>query len=148
MNQPQLKIQLIDKEGFKPTLEYKTQGSSGFDIQSSITCVLQAGETKAIPTNIRVEFDEAYDLQIRSRSGLALNKQVIVLNAPGTIDADYRGELCIILCNQHSLFPFDIKQGDRIAQGVLCPVIKPVIVMVDDLSETIRGDGGFGSTGI
>ena len=108
---------------------------------------IEPGKSAIIPTGLSVSIPKNYEIQIRPRSGLAAKSQISVLNTPGTIDADYRGELKVILINL-SEKKFKIEKGLRIAQMVLCPVIKAVLKEVDELEETERGSGGFGSTGI
>ncbi len=128
---------------------YQSSGSSGMDvcahIEKSIT--LEPGKAEAIPTGLFLEIPEGYEVQVRSRSGLALKNNVFVLNSPGTIDSDYRGEVKIILFNL-SETPFIINNGERIAQLVLCKCEKAELVRSDSLSDTERGCGGFGSTGV
>ena len=127
---------------------YKTKGASGMDllafIENSINIKPQTSEL--ISTGLSVAFSEGYEIQIRPRSGLAAKNNISVLNTPGTIDSDYRGELKIIIYN-HGNEDFVIKNGDRIAQIVLVPVFKMEFEETNDLPETIRGEGGFGSTG-
>ena len=127
---------------------YKTEGSSGMDliafIESSIK--IAPNSSALIPTGISVAIPEDVEIQIRPRSGLAANSSITVLNTPGTIDSDYRGELKVILFN-HSLKEFIVNDKDRIAQMILMPVLKVDFEEVDNLPETIRGSGGFGSTG-
>ena len=127
---------------------YKTKGASGMDllafIENSINIKPQT--SKLISTGLTVAFSESYEIQIRPRSGLAAKNNISVLNTPGTIDSDYRGELKIIIYN-HGNEDFVIKNGDRIAQIVLVPVVKMEFEETNDLPETIRGEGGFGSTG-
>ena len=127
---------------------YKTSGSSGMDlvahIKSKIT--INPDKTAMIPTGISVAIPKNYEIQIRPRSGLAANKGISVLNTPGTVDSDYRGEIKVILINL-SKKTFDIKSGDRIAQIVVCPVTKAEFMEVKQLPKTARGKGGFGSTG-
>ena len=125
------------------------EGSAGVDIRSSEDIVLVAGAVYAIPTGIHMELPIGIEFQIRSRSGLALNKAVHVLNAPGTVDSTFRGEVKVILMNS-SKQDFAIAKGDRIAQGVFAEYKVPHIRLVtfDQLSETKRGTGGFGSSGI
>ena len=127
---------------------YKTKGAAGADIcaNSSETIVLKPGEFKMIPTGLFFEIPEGYEVQIRPRSGLAAKNGVTVLNTPGTIDSDYRGEIKVILINLGEQ-DFVINFGDRIAQMVVAPVIQADIKLVHNLSETERGEGGFGSTG-
>ena len=108
---------------------------------------IQPGESAAIPTGIYAEIPQGYELQVRPRSGLALRHAVTVLNTPGTIDADYRGEIRVILIN-HGRSPFTVHKGDRIAQVVLAPALRADFTAADSLSQTERGAGGFGSTGV
>ena len=127
---------------------YKTPQSSGMDLmainQKQIT--INPGGKEIIPTGLSVAIPKNYEIQIRPRSGLAANKGISVLNTPGTIDSDYRGEIKIILINL-SKKSFVVKSGDRIAQMILCPVAKGKLKEVKNLPETIRGKKGFGSTG-
>ena len=109
--------------------------------------VLNPGERKLIATGLAFEIEYGYEVQIRPRSGLAFKHGITVLNTPGTIDSDYRGEIKVLLIN-HSNEKFEIKKGDRIAQAVVAPVIQAKIVEVDELSDTARGESGFGSTGV
>ena len=127
---------------------YKTSGSSGMDLVAYIKnkITINPGKTAIISTGIAVAIPKNYEIQIRPRSGLAVKKGISVLNTPGTIDSDYRGEIKIILINL-SKKSFIIKSGDRVAQMVLCPVIKAKLHEVKILPNTIRGKGGFGSTG-
>ena len=108
---------------------------------------IEPGKTSIIPTGISVSIPENFEIQIRSRSGLAAKSQVSVLNSPGTIDADYRGELKVILINLSNK-TFVVEKGARSAQMVLCPIVKAKFKEVDKLEDTIRGEGGFGSTGL
>ena len=128
--------------------EYKTDGSSGMDLMANIEnpIILHPGEKKIISTGITVAIPNEYEIQIRPRSGLAAKNGISVLNTPGTIDADYRGEIKVILINLGKQF-FKINNNDRIAQMVLCPIVKAEIEEVKELPKTIRGTGGFGSTG-
>tara|TARA_B100001250_G_scaffold335311_1_gene301498 strand:+ start:44 stop:481 length:438 start_codon:yes stop_codon:yes gene_type:complete len=127
---------------------YKTSGSSGMDLVAYIKkkITINPGKTAMISTGIAVAIPKKYEIQIRPRSGLAAKKGISVLNTPGTIDSDYRGEIKIILINL-SQKSFMVKSGDRIAQMILCPVIKGRLKEVNYLPKTIRGKGGFGSTG-
>jgi dUTP pyrophosphatase len=127
--------------------QYATEGSSGVDLISTIDTIIQPGKTSLISTGIYVEIPENYELQIRSRSGLALKLGVIVANSPGTIDEDYRGEIGVILLNTTE-FPCYISKGMKVAQAILTPVIKIEWEKVEKLSKTTRNTGGFGSTGI
>ena len=128
--------------------EYKTEGSSGLDLLACIENQIQLKprEKKLIPTGIAVAIPNDFEIQIRPRSGLAAKTGITVLNTPGTIDADYRGEIKVILINLSDKI-FTINKNDRIAQMVICPIIKGILEEVDELPKTIRGSGGFGSTG-
>ena len=128
--------------------EYKTDGSSGMDLMANVeqTVKISPGEKKIISTGIMVAIPEQYEIQIRPRSGLAAKNGISVLNTPGTIDSDYRGEIKIILINLGKDI-FEIKKNDRIAQMIVCPIIKVELEEVQNLPKTIRGKGGFGSTG-
>ena len=128
--------------------EYKTSGASGMDLIAFIekSVSVKSKTSSIIPTGISVAFQEKYEIQIRPRSGLAAKNNITVLNTPGTIDSDYRGEIKVIIYN-HGDNDFIINNGDRIAQMVLSPIIKMDLEEVKDLPKTIRGEGGFGSTG-
>ena len=128
--------------------KYETQGSSGLDLAANIEkqIEIQPGKSKIIPTGIAISIPKNFEIQIRPRSGLAAKNNITVLNTPGTIDSDYRGEIKVILINLGK-DDFVIKNGDRIAQMVICPVIKTEFEIVDELPNTPRGLGGFGSTG-
>mgnify|MGYP001181738541 FL=1 len=127
---------------------YKTKGASGMDLMAFIEkpISLKPGKSCLVPTGLSVAFPEEYEIQIRPRSGLAAKNNVSVLNTPGTIDSDYRGEIKIILFN-HSNEDFIINNNDRIAQMILTPVMKMDLEETSELPESIRGSGGFGSTG-
>ena len=127
--------------------EYKTDGSSGMDLMANVeqTVKILPGEKKIISTGIMIAIPEQYEIQIRPRSGLAAKNGISVLNTPGTIDSDYRGEIKIILINLGKDI-FEIKKNDRIAQMIVCPIIKVELEEVESLPETVRGKGGFGST--
>ena len=127
--------------------EYKTDGSSGMDLMANVeqTVKILPGEKKMISTGIMVAIPEQYEIQIRPRSGLAAKNGISVLNTPGTIDSDYRGEIKVILINLGKEI-FEIKKNDRIAQMIVCPIIKVELEEVESLPETVRGKGGFGST--
>ena len=140
---------LIKKLDPKVTLpSYKTKGASGMDLMAFVKekIVIKPQTSSLIPTGLSVAFSEDYEIQIRPRSGLAAKNNISVLNTPGTIDSDYRGEIKIILFN-HGNKDFIVNNNDRIAQMVLTPVIKMEFEEVDQLPGTIRGSGGFGSTG-
>ena len=139
-------IKKTNKEVITP--KYKTDGSSGVDLSAFLEkkVVIKPNSSELIPTGLQVAIPEELEIQIRPRSGLAAKESIGVLNSPGTIDSDYRGELKIILFN-HSNKDFIINNGDRIAQMVLVPILKMEFEEVDSLPNTVRGQGGFGSTG-
>ena len=128
--------------------EYKTEGSSGMDLIAFLkeSIKIKPRTSALIPTGLSVAFSEDYEIQIRPRSGLAAKNNISVLNTPGTVDSDYRGEIKVIIYN-HSDNDFIINNGDRIAQMILAPVIKMELEEAQNLPSTIRGQGGFGSTG-
>ena len=140
-------IKRLSKEVHLP--KYETDGSSGLDLAAYIDkdIEIKPGNTEIIPTGLAVEIPKNFELQIRPRSGLAAKNQISVLNTPGTIDADYRGELKVILINLSNK-SFIVEKGLRIAQMVLCPVVKANLKEVESLEDTKRGSGGFGSTGV
>ncbi len=125
---------------------YATDGAAGMDVLAAEDVTLPPGGRHAVATGLSVAIPSGYEIQVRPRSGLALKHGISVPNAPGTIDSDYRGELKVILIN-HGADAFDIRRGDRIAQLVLAPVIRMTWLKVDELDDTARGEGGFGSTG-
>lgn len=155
----------IVKRGDNQLPTYAHPSDAGFDLRADFsnpdnitahncdwdserqTFIMFSGGRAAIPTGIKVRIPDGYELQIRSRSGLAIKQGVFTLNSPGTIDAGYTGEICVILCNL-SDEPFEIKQGDKIAQAVLNKIEQIEWNIVDSLEETDRGEKGFGSTGI
>ena len=139
-------VKKFDKNIKLPT--YKTSGSSGMDLVAYIKnkITIDPGKTVMIPTGIAVAIPKNYEIQIRPRSGLAAKKGISVLNTPGTVDSDYRGEIIIILINL-SKKSFVVKSGYRVAQMILCPVAKGKLQEVKNLPKTVRGKGGFGSTG-
>ena len=132
-----------------PLPKYETDGSSGMDLAANIeqNVEIKPGQSAIIPTGIALSIPKNFEIQIRPRSGLAAKNQISVLNTPGTIDSDYRGELKVILVNLGKE-NFKIEKGIRIAQMVLCPVVRATLKEVDILEETERGEGGFGSTGV
>ena len=140
---------LIKKLDPKVTLpSYKTKGASGMDLMAFVKekIVIKPQTSSLIPTGLSVAFSEDYEIQIRPRSGLAAKNNISVLNTPGTIDSDYRGELKIIIFN-HSKHDFVVNNNDRIAQMVLTPIAKMELEEANELPKTLRGEGGFGSTG-
>ena len=135
----------------KPSVKlpsYKTNGASGMDLMAYIdkSIELKPGESCLVPTGLSIAFPEEYEIQIRPRSGLAAKNNISVLNTPGTIDSDYRGEIKVILFN-HGNKNFKIDNNDRIAQMILTPVLKIDLEETNELPESTRGAGGFGSTG-
>ena len=139
-------IKRLSKEVSLP--KYETSGSSGMDLAANIDANINIdpGKTAIIPTGLALSIPKGFEVQIRPRSGLAAKQKITVLNTPGTIDADYRGEIKVILINLgHE--PFKVEKGLRIAQMVVCPIVQAQLKEVDDLGETERGKGGFGSTG-
>ena len=141
-----VKIKKLDPKVKIP--EYKTKGSSGLDIKAFINkkIIIKPKTSMLIPTGISLDIPEGCEIQIRPRSGLAAKSNISVLNTPGTIDSDFRGEIKVILFN-HGNTDFFVNNGDRIAQIVLMPILKIKFEEVDELNSTNRGEGGFGSTG-
>jgi len=143
-----LKIKKLENGKDLPLPKYETAGSAGMDLLAAIDepIILKAGEIKLVKTGIAIALEKGFEAQVRPRSGLALKNGITVLNSPGTIDSDYRGEVCAILIN-HSQVDFTITRGMRIAQIVIAACVQAQILAVEDLDETARGAGGFGSTG-
>ena len=143
-----IKVQIKKLDPDVEIPEYKTSGSSGVDLKAFIKnkVIIKPFKSIIIPTGLSIAVPENCEVQIRPRSGLAANSNISILNTPGTIDSDYRGEIKVILFN-HGKNDFLINNKDRIAQMILTPVIKMDLEETDDLPETIRGEGGFGSTG-
>ena len=141
-------INVINKSGY-PLPEYKTSKSAGVDLKAALDheLTLEPRARLLVPTGLYLELPDGYEAQIRPRSGLALKHGISVLNSPGTIDADYRGEIGVILIN-HSKEPFQIKPGERIAQMIIARYEAVKFQAVELLEQTERGDGGFGSTGV
>ena len=144
-----LTLKIKKLENFVSMPQYKTSGASAMDLVAAIDedIVIPSGEIKIIPTGIAIELPHNTEAQVRSRSGLAIKKGIAVVIGIGTIDEDYRGEICVGLINL-SKEDFTIQRGDRIAQMAIMEVLKPQIEVLDKLSETQRADGGFGSTGV
>jgi dUTP pyrophosphatase len=143
-----LKIKKLENLGDLALPKYETSGAAGLDLVAAIddTIILKPGEIKLVKTGISIALEKGFEAQVRPRSGLALKNGITVLNSPGTVDSDYRGEVCAILIN-HSQVDFTITRGMRIAQMVIARHEQAEIVEVQDLDETTRGAGGFGSTG-
>jgi dUTP pyrophosphatase len=151
-----IKISIMRVEGSDDKIalpSYETIGAVGMDLRANFKkdlrvsgITLNAGQRALIPTGLALALPNGFEAQIRPRSGLALKKGVSIVNSPGTVDWDYRGEISVVIIN-HGAGPFDIMHGDRIAQIVFAPVIRAMFSVVDKLDETKRGSGGYGSTG-
>jgi dUTP pyrophosphatase len=144
-----IKIKRLESGIDLPLPNYETEGSSGMDIRASVRepVLLEPREIKLIPTGMAVSIPQGYEGQIRPRSGLALKHGIGLINSPGTIDSDYRGEIAVIMINWGEK-SFTIRRGDRIAQMIISKVHRADLVEVDDLDSTKRGGGGFGHSGI
>ncbi|MUU60390.1 dUTP diphosphatase [Helicobacter pylori] len=140
-----IKIQKIHPNALIP--KYQTEGSSGFDLHAVEEVVIKPHGVGLVRIGICLSLEVGYELQVRTRSGLALNHQVMVLNSPGTVDNDYRGEIKVVLANLSDK-DFKVQVGDRIAQGVVQKTYKAEFIECERLDETSRGSGGFGSTGV
>lgn len=143
-----IKVKVYNESGL-PLPKYETEGSAGMDVCAKIDVELPGNETKLIPTGLFVQIPGGYEIQVRPRSGVSLKTGLRVANAPGTVDSDYRGEICVIMTNTSQVH-YNIKQGERVAQLVLSKV--PQISWMqctskEELTDTYRGSGGFGSTG-
>ena len=149
MSQVRVALKILPHAADLPRPGYATASSAGVDLAAAVTSeiALAPGERKAVPTGIALALPEGYEGQIRPRSGLALTHGITILNSPGTIDADYRGEIKVILIN-FGEFDFCVEPKSRIAQLIVAPVMQIRWDEVDSLPETARGDGGFGSTGL
>lgn len=141
----EIKVKVLDSKAVIP--QYQTEGASGFDLHSTIDKIIKAKEWASIEIGLAFEIPTGYEMQIRPRSGLALKYGISVLNSPGTIDSDYRGEIKVVLIN-HSNEDFEVKIGDRIAQAVFAKTFRLDFLKVQDLSKTSRDQKGFGSTGL
>lgn len=142
-----VKIQVVNTSGH-PLPAYSTPSAAGMDLRASLKepLTIMPGQRALVPTGLRVAIPDGYEIQLRPRSGLAIKEGITLLNTPGTIDADYRGELCVILINL-SEKPFTVNDSDRICQMVLAEVPQIEWEPVDELADTERGEGGFGHTG-
>ena len=142
-------VKICKKDPHIPTPRYETSGAAGMDLRAFLheSVTINPSEILRIPTGLIFEIPLGYEAQVRPRSGLAFKAGITVLNAPGTIDSDYRGEVEVILINLGKE-PFEIKNGDRIAQIIVAPVSRAFLTETDTLSVTDRGGGGFGSTGV
>ncbi|WP_341022284.1 dUTP diphosphatase [Brevundimonas diminuta] len=147
---PQIRFKRWNGNTDLPLPEYATAGAAGFDLRAAVDgdpVILEPSEWALVSTGFAVALPSGYELQIRPRSGLAAKHGITLLNSPGTVDADYRGLVSVCLINL-SQTPFTIARGDRIAQGVVAPAPQFSLVEVEEIDETLRGAGGFGSTGI
>ena len=140
-------VKRLDHAGEIPLPSYETSGSAGMDVRAAEALTIAPGKRTLEGTGFAFAIPAGYEIQVRPRSGLALKKGISIPNTPGTIDSDYRGELKVILIN-HGEEDFIVERGDRIAQIVVAPVQRGNLVEVDDLDDTERGSGGFGSTGV
>jgi dUTP pyrophosphatase len=145
--QVEIQVKRLNNGAGLPMPSYETAGAAGMDICAAESLNLRTGKRAAVATGFAFAIPKGYEIQIRPRSGLALKNGITCLNTPGTIDSDYRGEIKVILANLGEE-DFSIKTGDRIAQIVIAPVSQAAMIEVDTLDTTIRGTGGFGSTGV
>jgi dUTP pyrophosphatase len=143
---PTIAFQRLPGNTDLPLPIYATAGAAGFDLRAAASLSLAPGQFAMVPTGFAMAIPAGFEMQVRPRSGLAAKHGVTVLNTPGTVDSDYRGEVAVILIN-HGSSSFAINRGDRIAQGVIAAAIQVPLVEVDSLAATSRGAGGFGSTG-
>lgn len=146
---PELRIKRLPHAAGLDLPAYATPLSAGMDVRAALTepVTIHPGERVLIPTGLQMAVPPGYEVQVRPRSGLAIKNGITMLNSPGTIDADYRGEVKVIAIN-HGSEPFRVDHGDRIAQLVVAPVVQVRVVEADGLDGTERGEGGFGSTGV
>lgn len=144
MLQIDLQVKKLCEDAIVP--EYKMPGDAGFDLHAVRDVTAEPGSVAILPTGLAVAVPEGYEMQIRLRSGAALNTPLVLPNAPATIDSGYRGELGIIVRNLGDE-PYTVRKGERIAQGVIAPVVKAVFLVVESLPPSERGEGGYGSTG-
>ena len=142
-------VEVLPAAGDLPLPQYQTAAAAGMDLRAAVVAplVLAPGQRVLVPTGLKIALPPGYEAQIRPRSGLALRYGITVLNSPGTVDPDYRGEVQVILANLGTE-PFCINRGDRIAQLVVAPVARVLWQPVEDLEDTARGEGGFGHTGV
>lgn len=145
----ELQIKQLPHAADLPLPAYETIHAAGMDLRAALTesVMLKPGERKLIPTGLQIAVPIGFEAQVRPRSGMAIKHGITMLNSPGTIDADYRGEVMVIAIN-HSSEPMMFNHGDRIAQLIVAPVTQVRVVIVEELSTTDRGEGGFGSTGV
>uniref|UniRef100_E6Q5C8 dUTP diphosphatase n=1 Tax=mine drainage metagenome TaxID=410659 RepID=E6Q5C8_9ZZZZ len=143
---PRVAVRRLAHAAELPPPTYMSDAAAGADLCAARALQLAPGERSLVPTGFAIELPIGFEAQVRPRSGLALRSGITCLNAPGTIDADYRGEICVLLIN-HGAESVEIARGERIAQLVVAPVARASFEIVDELSESARGEGGFGSTG-
>jgi dUTP pyrophosphatase len=148
MREKTIEVPLLNEEGAELP-HYASELAAGADVRAFIkeNIALHPGTSVLVPTGLRLAIPAGYEIQVRPRSGLALKHQITVLNTPGTVDADYRGELCVILIN-HGREVFVVTPGMRIAQLILAPILQAHFISTKELSSTARGEGGFGHTGV
>ena len=146
---PRIRIQRLEHARDLPLPSYESRQAAGMDVRAALAepLILQPGERALVPTGLRMALPAGYELQVRPRSGIAWREGLTMLNSPGTIDSDYRGEVKLLAVN-HGREPVTVRHGDRMAQLILAPVIQAVVEESDRLDETERGEGGFGSTGV
>jgi len=144
-----VEVQVLPHGRGLPLPTYQTAQASGMDLHAANQepVVIAPGQVVLIPTGLKLALPAGYEAQVRPRSGLALRQAITVLNSPGTIDADYRGEVCVILLNAGAE-PFTVRRGDRVAQMVIAPVVQAELHQVEELPDTSRAGGGFGHTGV
>ncbi len=151
MTAPAVRFRRLEGNADLPIPAYATAGAAGFDLRAAVPegapAVLAPGERVLVPTGFACAVPHGYEMQVRPRSGLAVKHGVSIVNSPGTVDSDYRGPLMVCLINLGSE-PFAISRGDRIAQAVIAPAPQLELIEADTLDETMRGEGGFGSTGV
>ncbi len=143
---PRVAVRRLAHAAELPPPTYMSDAAAGADLCAARALRLAPGERSLVPTGFAIELPSGFEAQVRPRSGLALRSGITCLNSPGTIDADYRGEICVLLIN-HGQESVEIARGERIAQLVVAPVARATFEIVDDLGESARGEGGFGSTG-
>ncbi|MGA2192371.1 MAG: dUTP diphosphatase [Nitrospirota bacterium] len=143
-----IKVMRLSGNDDLPLPAYQTEHAAGLDVVAAVEgdVIIDPGRWSLVPTGLKLQIPEGYEVQVRPRSGLALKHGISLMNTPGTIDADYRGELCVILVN-FGAAPFTVKRGDRVAQLVVNSVVRAELTESDELSDTKRGGGGFGHTG-
>ena len=148
MHHCSVKVKRLRPDSTNPLPAYMTTHAAGMDLYAELAheLVLVPGGRALVPTGIAIELPEGYEAQVRPRSGLALKHGIALVNSPGTIDTDYRGEIGVIVIN-HGTEPFVVRSGERVAQLVFAPFVRASLVEVHELGESVRGDGGFGHTG-